>query len=142
MIQSGTGSGDRQPIGAFSLVEAVVALGIFVFALVAILGMLPMALQTSRESLDISTATRIADGLAADLGRREFSSLAPGAAKEHFFDDQGNELSALADPVYYARVELHESESPNLLRTQITIGRGAASASHRTFPYLLVNNDY
>ena len=55
---------------AFSLVEVVVALGIVSFAIVAVMGMLPIALKTSRESMTETDAALIA--------RRIFSEISCG----------------------------------------------------------------
>jgi len=55
---------------AFSLLEVVVALGIVSFAIVAIMGMFPIALKTSRESMTETDAALIA--------RRIFSEISCG----------------------------------------------------------------
>ena len=55
---------------AFSLLEVVVALGIVSFAIVAVMGMLPIALKTSRESMTETDAALIA--------RRIFSEISCG----------------------------------------------------------------
>lgn len=55
---------------AFSLFEVVVALGITSFAIVAVMGMLPLALKTSRESMTETDAALIA--------RRIFSEITCG----------------------------------------------------------------
>jgi uncharacterized protein (TIGR02598 family) len=47
----------------FSLVEVVLALGIISFAIVAILGAFPLALQTSHSSQDDARATQIAQNV-------------------------------------------------------------------------------
>lgn len=127
--------------GAFSLVEVTIALGIFVFALVAILGLFPMAVQTSRASLDLFTVTQIANGLASDLGRKPFSDFQSDQSEERFFDGQAREVPASGEAVYQVRVSMEASESNNLLRTIITVSRGGDVTSARTFSYLLFNNE-
>lgn len=52
---------------AFSLVEVVLAIGITAFALIAILGLLPVGLNTMRESVDEMVATGILTAVEADL---------------------------------------------------------------------------
>lgn len=47
-------------VSAFSLAEVVVALGVVSFAIVAILGVLPVGLQTGKSSQDETRATQIA----------------------------------------------------------------------------------
>jgi len=56
-----------KPIPGFSLVEVVVALGIVSFAVVAILGMLPMAMKTARDSMFETDATLAAQRLISEL---------------------------------------------------------------------------
>lgn len=48
---------------AFSLVEVVLALGVIAFAIVAILGVLPVALQTGHTSQDETRAAQIAQSV-------------------------------------------------------------------------------
>lgn len=60
-----------KPMPGFSLVEVVIALGIVSFAVVAIVGMLPIALKTAKDSMFKTDAT-----LAA---RRVFSELQSGS---------------------------------------------------------------
>ena len=56
----------RQP-AAFSLVEVTLALGIMAFCMVAIFGLLPTGLNTSRDAIAQTAAANIAGALAADL---------------------------------------------------------------------------
>jgi uncharacterized protein (TIGR02598 family) len=53
----------RIPPKAFSLVEIVVALGIFSFCIVAILGMLPVGMRAARGVADESNAVNIASSI-------------------------------------------------------------------------------
>jgi uncharacterized protein (TIGR02598 family) len=50
----------RSRLGGFSLVEAALSLAIFSFAIVAIIGLFPVGLQTARESSAEARATLIA----------------------------------------------------------------------------------
>ena len=52
---------------AFSLVEVVFALGVAAFALVILIGLLPVGLQANRESRQEGVAVNIVDALIADL---------------------------------------------------------------------------
>ena len=51
----------------FSLVEVVIALGIVSFAVLAIVGMMPMALKSAQESMRETDATLIAQRIFAEL---------------------------------------------------------------------------
>jgi uncharacterized protein (TIGR02598 family) len=63
---------------AFSLVEITFALGVAAFALLAILGMLPVALKTQQTSIQQTTANSIISQIFADL--RADLRLPPGLA--------------------------------------------------------------
>jgi len=52
---------------AFSLVEVVIALGIISFAIIAIVGMLPVALKSSQDSMRETDATLIAQRIFSEL---------------------------------------------------------------------------
>ncbi len=56
---------------AFTLIEIVLSLGIIAFALVGIMGMLPIALNTARESAQESEATLIAQRIFAEIRNAE-----------------------------------------------------------------------
>jgi hypothetical protein len=50
----------RNHAGAFSLVEITVAIGVIAFALVAILGLLPIGMKSGREAIDATRTSLIA----------------------------------------------------------------------------------
>jgi type II secretory pathway pseudopilin PulG len=60
---------------AFSLVEVVLALGVISFAIVAILGVFPLGLSTSRSAQDESRAPQIAQTILASLASQNFSAI-------------------------------------------------------------------
>jgi uncharacterized protein (TIGR02598 family) len=67
----------QNPAG-FSLVEIVLALGVVAFAIVAILGVLPVGLQTSHGSQNDTRATLIAQAIFASLvsqARAQFDNM-------------------------------------------------------------------
>ena len=53
----------KNPFSAFSLVEVVIALGIFSFCAVGIVGLLPVALDATRTVAQESNANNIADSI-------------------------------------------------------------------------------
>jgi uncharacterized protein (TIGR02598 family) len=53
----------RKPKSAFSLVEVVIALGIFTFCAVGIVGLLPIALDATRTVSQESNANNIAESI-------------------------------------------------------------------------------
>jgi type II secretory pathway pseudopilin PulG len=54
-----------QPLEAFTLVEVVIALGVFAFAMVAIIGLFSLGMTTSRQSSDQIQASNLASLLLA-----------------------------------------------------------------------------
>jgi len=57
----------RRPDLGFSLVEVVIALGIVSFAVLAIVGMMPMALKSAQESMRETDSTLIAQRIFSEL---------------------------------------------------------------------------
>jgi uncharacterized protein (TIGR02598 family) len=60
----------REPQG-FTLIEIVLAIGILSFALVGILGLFPVALETARESKEETMMAQIAQSIEADIRRAD-----------------------------------------------------------------------
>lgn len=88
----------------FSLVEVALALGIFVFCFVALIGLLPVGLDIFRTAMDASASAQIFERIAADAELADFDTLLAAAEATgsgdylllplRYFDDQGEELSA------------------------------------------------
>lgn len=71
----------------FSLVEIVLALGVFAFAIVAILGLFPAALTTAQRARAESIAPEIARGIFATLrgnAERKYDTFPPSGANASF----------------------------------------------------------
>lgn len=86
---------------AFSLVETAIALGIVGFALVALMGMLPVGLSSFRQSIDTTVCAQIVQRIVSDAEQSDFDILSKRAASSdatffvlatRYFDDQGNEI--------------------------------------------------
>ncbi len=65
--------------GAFSLIEVVVALGVFAIAIVGVLGLLSPTSQAVRDTLDGGTASRLAETVNAEIERLGYSAVVPSA---------------------------------------------------------------
>jgi hypothetical protein len=59
---------------AFSLIEVVLALGVATFAIVVIVALLPVGLQSSRDTVEESSALNILSSLVADRRATPFTS--------------------------------------------------------------------
>jgi uncharacterized protein (TIGR02598 family) len=104
----------RDEAKGFSLVEVTLALGVIVFALVALIGMVGVGLSTSKDSVaDTRTsaiASRVFEKAGAELATSASfaspSSPWQGNFRDYWFDDQGTETSVAAAKAYRARVTL------------------------------------
>lgn len=142
---------------AFSLVEVVIALGIVSFAVLAIVGMLPMALKSAQESMRETDATLIAQRIFAELKtgsganrtvikdtntKSETISLSANSTNnlafkqdgipQAFFLSTNSPQDALYD--FYAQISvLANTGVANLSRVQVDIAAPAAApAANRT----------
>ena len=79
--------------GAFSLVETTLAIGVVAFALVAMLGLMPVGLLSFREAMDASTSSRIVQRVSAELRQGTNVSAQQPLL---YFDEQGDETTASA----------------------------------------------
>lgn len=88
---------------AFSLVEVVLALGIVSFAMISLLGMVPLGLQTFRKSIDTTVQSQIAQRLTGECLLAEWTGTPPRFVPPNpvrYFDEQGQE-SAVASTALY-----------------------------------------
>ncbi len=89
--------------GAFTLVETVLAIGVVSFAMISILGLIPVGLTTFRSAINVSVESSIANALAGEAQRSDFSNL-PDETSIYYFDEQGIRLDNVADSVFVAEV--------------------------------------
>ena len=142
---------------AFSLVEVVIALGIVSFAVLAIVGMMPMALKSAQESMRETDATLIAQRIFAELktgsgGNRTLAISSNGTTRSLALSaNSTNNLAFTQDGIpqafflstnspqdasydFYAQISvLTNTGVANLSRVQIDIAAPAAApAAART----------
>lgn len=151
--------------GGFSLVEITLAIGIAAFALVAILGMFPVAMKAATESRHETQATFIAQSLFGGLAAGENGQAllitgtntdgAPTVQTVNLnqanwqsdsleFDEQGLRVGApeAGPAVYAAVVNISTNNQPEgLSRVQVTVSApaGAPNAAEYTFVTLMRN---
>ena len=121
----------RKQVSAFSLVETTLAIGVVAFALVAMLGLLPVGLTSFREAMDASTSSRILQRVSADL--RQGSSV-QAQQPILYFDEQGDETTAAASDGKRALYHV------NTLVQPATSLPGGASSSLTTVTVEIVKN--
>ncbi len=73
---------------AFTLVEVALSLGIMSFALVALIGMLPVGLSTFRDSVNLTIESQIAQQLYTDIQQTPFAD-SPALSGDYYFNDEG-----------------------------------------------------
>ncbi len=107
---------------AFSLVEVAMALGLFSFAMMGIVGLLPVALNTHNEAKLGTVLSQIKQRLAAEIMLTDGAELAALNNAMRNFDGEGRELSASeADKaIYRAKIQIQTFQAP---------GSSAASTS-------------
>lgn len=93
----------RTPDG-FSLVEVVLALGIFSFGIVAIFGLMSAGLKGFQDSVDINSKSRIVERLTADVQSRRFANLG-NLDETRYFDHEGREVEEAASPFYAVNIK-------------------------------------
>jgi uncharacterized protein (TIGR02598 family) len=113
----------RQQHG-FSLVEISLALGIIAFAFIALLGLLPIGLQTFRTAIDTGNEARIVQSLFSRLLATEFEKVQTldfeNSKEIFYFDEEGmpTDTSLQAVPslenqrLYGAKMFIEKSEMP------------------------------
>lgn len=80
------------------------ALGVVAFALTALLGMLPIGLNLSRNAADTSVASRIVQKISGHFQQADFDTLPMAENQIRYFDEYGTELPSADESIYWARV--------------------------------------
>lgn len=124
----------------FSLVEVTIALGIVSFALISVMGLMPVGLSTMREAMDQTTEAQISRRISGELMLTPFTRLDGWVSNSPlFFDDQGG-LQASRDAETRYTVAIRRgvpvypgsSNAPNLSSNMATfvleIQRGPVSS--------------
>lgn len=101
--------------GGFSLVETTIAVGIAATVLVALVGLVPVSLETLREAGNTTAEARIVQSVAADFRMRDWSEIIKqdmdDTPVDFYFDGQGARVSkGAAEAIFTARVNVTEAE--------------------------------
>ena len=75
----------------FSLIEMILAIGVVAFAFVALMGLLPVGLNTFGAALDTSVRSQIVQRFVSDAEQTDFDTLQNQPAVLRYFDDEGSE---------------------------------------------------
>jgi len=89
----------------FSLIEIAIALGILAFALIPVLGLMPIGLTTLRDTVDTTVSARIAQTVVNQAQQADYNSLPVTGGTTYYFDEQGdlipNSTGALSTGALY-----------------------------------------
>jgi uncharacterized protein (TIGR02598 family) len=122
--------GEGKQAGGFSLIELTIALGIVGFALVAILGLVPIGMKAFQDAMRLNAEAEIVQTIARELENTPWKRTAdiglptnpPNGLKDYldsfpiYFDDEGREVGSGATPptdkaaTYAVTVLLDESK--------------------------------
>lgn len=107
-------------LGAFSLVEVAVALGVAAFCLIAVFALLPVGMNANRNAIAQSAAIDILSAVTSDLRATPNSSntsslfgITFGTAKTLYLDSTGSVTSDDAQKVYRLAVTFPSNPSGN-----------------------------
>lgn len=114
----------------FSLVEVTLALGLVSFALLSVMGLMPVGLSTLRQATDQTAEAQIIQKLSGTLFLTPFSKLAGGTA---YYNREGGEESDTSRQIYRVQTSLTNADYPvsgtnapqatSLLQVQIEVTR-------------------
>jgi uncharacterized protein (TIGR02598 family) len=98
----------RRKKRGFSLVEVVLSIGILCFCIIPVFGMLLIAFNTTRSSVDLNVETRMLQTARSYFLARPFSALTNTSL---FFDADGQEVPAGDPPRYRLEAQISEEVS-------------------------------
>ena len=127
----------RATPAAFTLVEVALAMGVASFALVALIGMLPVGLATQRQAISNTIESQIVQTISNDILLSSFNNLSTSSTTTYHFDNSGQTVSASQTGVptmYTASVTLQSLSStllnPINLQTQTSAGSAAVDQGY------------
>lgn len=137
---------------AFSLVEVTLSLGILSFCMVAIMGLLPIALNVTRQSMDKNIQTRILQTVRADLLQMPFSEIANAGEDSltYAFDTEGTFIPpGSGTPAHYTAtaspsrgVTLPSETMDNIVTCKVTISNEIRQEESQPYAIYLPDNGF
>ncbi len=95
----------RRRSAAFTLVESVIAIGIVSFAMLSILGLIPVGLGTFRQAMSLTVEASIVQAVSGQLMRADYTNLASSSSTNMYFDQEGNRVAESdKQRLYVARI--------------------------------------
>jgi len=93
-------SGARGGRSGFSLVEVTIAIGIVSFALVTLLGVVPVGLIASQDAMRQTARSQIIKQISSDLGMMPFAKLGNYLASNQYYDYNGCRSVGTNDKIF------------------------------------------
>jgi len=111
----------RFPHG-FSLIEVTIALGVFAFAMIPIIGLVSSGMKSLRGSMDDGVRGEIVRKVVAEAGRVPYTNLSSFNGTNFYFDDEGvQQASSNAQTIFVASNSI--ANPPSLVTTNTNIAR-------------------
>lgn len=125
----------RSGLWAFSLVEVTLALAILAFALVGIVGLMPVGLRAMGDALDDTASSLVARRLMGEVRQSSLDAILANPMNARFFDAEGQEVPGAGDPfaIYQTTVVATAASSPNLVKIKVLVARNGGYQPGRSF---------
>ena len=132
---------------AFSLIEVVIALGIFAFAIVPIIGLLGSGMGTLKDSMSDTVRSDIARRVVGEYQRMPFTNLTNGTSATNFYNVEGV-LTNSNSAIFRAIVNLTSltnansaitADTNNALMLVVTVQHFGDTNSRTRYSQILVN---
>jgi uncharacterized protein (TIGR02598 family) len=102
---------------AFTLVETTIAMGIVAFAMVPILGLVPMGLTTFRNAISYTAEAQIVQGLSNEILLTDYDLVEDkySSTQISYYSDEGELLASASEAgaIYQAKVDLQDIAAPS-----------------------------
>jgi uncharacterized protein (TIGR02598 family) len=97
---------------AFTLIETLMAIGIVSVAMVSILGLIPVGLNTFADAMGLSVESSIVQSVCNDILRTDYTNVTAALAKSIYYDREGRSTN------YGSRLYSVEISEPRSVSTQ------------------------
>lgn len=130
------------PLKGFTLIEVVLSLGLCSFALISLVSLLPVSLNTAKNSVEITRTAKLTQQVVAEISQSRFTNLAAlsGTVIQRTFDYDGNPTTN-SNAVHFtlaARINASitlpgaASASSSLARVEIEVKTPSQTSPSRT----------
>ena len=109
----------------FSLIEVTIALGVFAFAMIPIIGLVSSGMKSLRGSMDDGVRGEIVRKVVGEAGRVPYTNLSTAFNNRLFyFDDEGvQQASSNAQTIFVASNSVYAATPPSLITSDTNIAQ-------------------